>query len=138
MRESSNSVARTQRLALFHFSFATFGHFLDDTGDFNPRDERRFRRARINPHALQEVRKIDADGFHANQYFAGFWLWVGHFLRLKNFRWPVPPYDHCAHLISFKRFSVNLGCSCNRRGEKSAPAFYLGMYASYLKLLDFA
>ena len=138
MREGCDSVARTQRLGLFHFSLSAFHHLFNNSGDFDPRDEWRFRRAGINPHPLQEVGKVDADGFHANQYFTRFWVRVGHFLRLKNFRGPVPPYDHCAHLISFKRFSANLGCSCNRRGEKLTPAFYLGMYASYLKLLDFA
>src|SRR6202040_1036186 len=126
LRERRNGVARTQRLTFPGFPLSAFDHLLDDTGDFNSRYEWRFRSAGIDTHSLQQIREVDADGLHANQYFSRFRLRVGYFPRLKNFRRPVPPYDHCAHLSSFERFRWSR-LLLQPPGRKLAPAFYLGM-----------
>ena len=81
-----------------------FRDFFDDPGDFEPRNEWGFRRARIQPHALKEIGEIDADGAHANERFAGFRLGIGQLPKLQHFGRAIPPNHHDTHLNLLCRF----------------------------------
>ena len=71
----------TRAKGYFVFGTVVFGYSLDDAGDFQPRDERRFGRVRIEAHALQEIGKVDADGANAHQDLARLDLRFGQLLQ---------------------------------------------------------
>src|ERR1700677_4901466 len=125
LRERSYCFADSQRLAFRRLS-ATIGNFLDYTRNFESRNEGRLGRSGVNSHALQQVREVYADGFHANQRFSRLELRVGEFARFKNFRGTILPYDHGAHL--------SLLVPLPRWDSALSPAFHFGFEASYLKL----
>ena len=125
LRERSYCFADSQRLAFRRLS-ATICNFLDYTRNFEPRNEGRLGRSGVNSHALQQVREVYADGFHANQRFSRLELRVGEFARFKNFRGTILPYDHGAHL--------SLLVPLPRWDSALSPAFHFGFEASYLKL----
>src|ERR1700683_363662 len=97
LRKSSNCFAGSKRLTLRRFA-AALRDSLHATGNLQARNERRFGRSGINPHALQKIGKIYANRFHTDERFSLFWLGIGDLTSLKNFRCSILPNDHGAHL----------------------------------------
>ena len=68
------------------------------TGDLKARNERRFRRAGIKTHALQQIGEINPYGLHPYQALPGLRLWLRPFPVLQNARIAIPPNHYCTHL----------------------------------------
>src|ERR1700691_3575670 len=127
LRKSSNCFAGSKRLTLRRFA-AALGNFLNHPGNLQARNERRFGRSGINPHALQKVGKIYANRFSPGERFSPLWLGIGDLTSLKNFRCSILPNDHGAHL------SLLVPLLSFPRRVSYPTGFRFGFEASYLKL----